>query len=128
MIKIMLVDDQPLVRQGLRMNLALEPDIQIVAEAGDGQTALDLAKRLSPDVIVMDVAMPGMDGITVTQALRSLVPGSAVVILTMNDEPHLRQRAQQAGASAFVTKSGGVKALVAAIRLSARGAATSLGG
>src|SRR5437763_16909226 len=86
MIRVVLVDDQPLVRQGLRMRLALEPDISVVGEAGDGATALSLAQDGSPDVVVMDVAMPGMDGIAATAALRRLAPRIAVVIHTLHDD------------------------------------------
>jgi DNA-binding NarL/FixJ family response regulator len=118
-IKLLLVDDQPQVRRGLRMNLALEKDFEIGGEAGDGQTALALAAALAPDVVVMDVAMPGMDGIAATQALRAAVPRVAVVILSLHDNAVSRERAVQAGAVAFVSKQAPLEALIAAIRLAA---------
>ena len=73
-ITVLLVDDQPTVRHGLRMRLELEPDIIVVGEAGDGAAALDMTTALHPDVVVMDVEMPEMDGITACAALRRLAP------------------------------------------------------
>ena len=72
MIKVLLVDDQPTVLQGLRMRLGLEPDLVVVGEADDGQAAIDLVSARSPDVIVLDLEMPGMDGIATAQALRAI--------------------------------------------------------
>ena len=119
MIRVVLVDDQPLVRQGLRMRLALEPDISVVGEAGDGATALSLAQAGSLDVVVMDVAMPGMDGIAATAALRRLAPRIAVVIHTLHDDAQTEARARAAGAVAFVAKRGAADALLPAIRQAA---------
>jgi two-component system response regulator DesR len=119
MIRILLVDDQPAVRQGLRMQLALETDWSVIAEADDGGPALALTAALRPDVVVMDAEMPGMGGIAVCAALRELTPASAVVILTFYDDAATRQRALDAGAAAFVGKSEGAEALTAAIRRAA---------
>ena len=116
MISVLLVDDDPVVRQGLRMRLALEVDVQVVGEAGDGEAALRVAPGLHPDVVVMDVAMPCMDGIAAAAALRSLAPDSAVVILSLNDDEDVRARARAAGAAAFVGKHQGAEALLGAIR------------
>jgi len=116
MITILLVDDQSSVRQGLRMELALEPDSQVIAEAENGQEALELARRLQPDVILMDVKLPMMDGITTTEKLRTIAPGCAVVILSLYDDARTRERAQAAGAVAFVSKQEPSEALLAAIR------------
>lgn len=116
MITLLLVDDQPSTCLGLRMWLGLEPDIAVVGEAGDGETALTLARELKPDVIVMDVAMPGMDGIAATWALRTAAPGSAVVILSLHDDPATRQRAKEAGAVAFVAKDQQYAALLSELR------------
>lgn len=121
MITMLLVDDQPAVRRGLRMRLTLEPDMLIVGEAGDGQAALDLAQTLSPDVVLMDVAMPRMDGIAATGALRSAAPGSAVVMLSLHDDAAIQARAREAGALAFVAKHEGVDRLLAAVRQVAGG-------
>ena len=116
MIRILLVDDQPAVRQGLRMRLALETDVLIVGEVGDGAAALDMTVALRPDVVVMDAEMPGTGGIAACAALRTLAPASAVVILTLYDDAVTRRRALEAGAIAFVGKSEAAEALTAVIR------------
>lgn len=116
MIKLLLVDDQPSVRMGLRMRLSLEADVTIVGEAGDGEAALSLAQTLQPDVIVMDVQMPRMDGIAATAALRSIVPATGVVLLSLYDDAATRARGQAAGALAFIQKQGTMDALLTAIR------------
>jgi len=119
MIRILLVDDQPAVRQGLRMRLALETDWLVIGEADDGAPALDMTAALRPDVVVMDAEMPGMGGIAACAALREFAPASAVVILTLYDDMATRRRALDAGAIAFVGKSEGAEALTAAIRRAA---------
>jgi DNA-binding NarL/FixJ family response regulator len=116
MIRVLLVDDQQAVRRGLRFRLHLEPDIQVVGEAGSGQEALLLAQTLSPSVVLMDVEMPGMDGIATTSALRSLSGNSAVVMLSIHDDVVTRAQAQAAGAMAFVAKGGTTDQLIATIR------------
>ncbi len=119
MIRVLLVDDQPAVRRGLLMRLHLEPDIQIVGEASTGREALHLAQSLAPDVMLMDVEMPEMDGIEATAALRLAASQSAVVILSIHDDAQTRGRAQAAGAVAFVEKRGATETLLAAIRQAA---------
>jgi DNA-binding NarL/FixJ family response regulator len=120
MIRLLLVDDQPAVRRGLGIRLHLEPDIQIVGEASTGREALSMAQALSPDVVLMDVEMPDMDGIEATAALRQARSTSAVVILSIHDDAQTRGRAQAAGAVAFVEKRGATDSLLAAIRQAAR--------
>ena len=119
MISIVLVDDQQAVRQGLRMRLMLEPDITVIGEASTGEQALALVQRLSPDVVLMDVEMPGMDGITATTEVRVSAPQSVVVMLSIHDDAHTRARAQAAGAAAFVEKAGTIEVLIATIRRAA---------
>src|SRR5215208_6344627 len=104
------------VRRGLRMWLALDPNMEVVGEAIDGAEAISLARSLRPDVVLMDVEMPGMDGISATGALRSVVPQSAVVILTLYDDAATRTRAREAGAAAFVAKHQMEETLLAEIR------------
>lgn len=115
-IKLLVVDDQSSVRAGLRMRLALESDFQIVGEASDGLEALRSARHLEPDVIIMDVEMPRMDGLMATEALQMIAPRSKVVILSIHDNLALRTQAEECGAAAFVAKQEGAEALVAAIR------------
>ena len=120
MIRVLLVDDQAAVRRGLLMRLQLEPDIQVIGEASTGREALSLAQALSPDVVLMDVEMPDMDGIEATAALRQAVSASTVVILSIHDDAQTRRRAQAAGAVAFVEKRGATDSLLAAIRQAAQ--------
>jgi DNA-binding NarL/FixJ family response regulator len=119
MIRLLLVDDQPAVRRGLGLRFHLEPDLQVVGEASTGTEALALAQTLAPDVVLMDLAMPEMDGIEATAALRRMVPQSAVVILSIHDDAQTRRRAQEALAVAFVEKRGATDSLLAAIRQAA---------
>lgn len=120
-IRVLLVDDQPAIRQGLRLRMAAETDITVVGEAGDGATALSLAQSLAPDVIIMDVTMPGIDGIEATQAIRAEMPDSSVIILSLHDDAKTRDRAADAGASAFVAKHQADALLFDAIRHAAVG-------
>lgn len=119
-IKIVLVDDQPQVRMGMRMRLGIEPDLDVIGEAGDGRAALALIPELRPDVVLMDVAMPGMDGMTATAALREVAPDSAVVILSLYDNTAMRAQARVAGAVNFVAKHDGDVPLLLAIREAAQ--------
>jgi DNA-binding NarL/FixJ family response regulator len=120
-IQVLLVDDEPNVLRGLKMRLGLEEDIRVVGEASDGSTAVDLARRLAPDVVLMDVSMPVMDGIMATRELAEKVPGTAVVILSMHDDSGTVGRAREAGAVAFVAKQRLDDSLLAAIRGAAKG-------
>ena len=116
MIKILLVDDQPLIRRGLSMRLALEPDLLVVAEANDGMQALEVIPEIQPDVVIMDVEMPKMDGVTAAARLHELFPEIPVIILSMHDTTSLKAHARVAGAVAFVEKQSGVTALLQEIR------------
>jgi two-component system, NarL family, response regulator LiaR len=104
-VGVLLVDDHAAVRQGLRMFLQLEPAATVVGEASSGAEALELAGDLRPDVIIMDIEMPGMDGIEATALLVAMLPQVAVIILTMHGTSDRRARAFAAGARAFVEKS-----------------------
>jgi DNA-binding NarL/FixJ family response regulator len=120
MIRVLIVDDLPMVRQGLRMQLLLEPDIEEIGEAASGEEALALVQQLQPDVVLMDVKMPGMDGLTATRVVLAITPLSAVVILSLYDDAHLKAEAQAAGAAAFVGKHEGIDILLTAIRQASR--------
>jgi DNA-binding NarL/FixJ family response regulator len=115
-VRLLLVDNQPAIRRGLRMWLSLEPDLEVVGEASDGTEAISLTQALCPDVVLMDIEMPGMSGISATAALRSLAPQSAVVILTLHDDTATRTRAREAGAAGFVAKHRMQETLLAEIR------------
>jgi DNA-binding NarL/FixJ family response regulator len=119
-ITLLLVDDEPSVRRGLRMRLELEPDVEVVGEAGDGANAVRLAESLAPAVVVMDVEMPAKNGIEATSEIVSRVPGVAVVVLSMHDDAATLRKAHEAGASAFVSKHRMDDGLIEAIRGAAR--------
>lgn len=119
MINLMLADDQSHVRLGLAMMLGLEADLQVIGEADSGASVLELAQRVRPDVIVIDVEMPERDGISATEALRALVRSPAVVILTIHDDAITRARALAAGAAAFVSRCEPAQSLATAIRQAA---------
>jgi CheY-like chemotaxis protein len=115
-IKLLVVDDVPSVRRGLRMRLSLESDLQVVGEAASGEEALAVVRALQPDVILMDIEMPGLDGLVATSAMRSVAPQSAVVTLSLHDDAASREKALAAGATAFVGKHEASEALLLAIR------------
>ncbi len=119
MIRVLLVDDQAVVRLALRARFQLEPDLEVVGEASTGSEALLLAQTLTPDVVLMDIEMPEMDGIEATAILRKAVPQSAVVTLSIYDDEQARGRAKAAGAFAFVEKRGSTDNLLIAIRQAA---------
>jgi DNA-binding NarL/FixJ family response regulator len=103
-ISVILVDDQPLLRKGFRMVLEEEPGILVAGEASDGAAAVDLVRRHHPDVVVMDVRMPGMDGIEATRAILAIEPRSRVLILTTFDLDEYAFGGLRAGASGFILK------------------------
>ena len=120
MIRVLIVDDLPMVRRGLRMQLLLEPDIEVVGEAASGEEALARVQQLQPDVVLMDVKMPGMDGLRATRVMQAITPLSAVVILSLYDDTRLKAEAQAAGAASFVGKHEGIDLLLTAIRQASR--------
>jgi DNA-binding NarL/FixJ family response regulator len=120
-IGILLVDDQPLIRMGFRMVLDEEPDLRIVGEAADGDEAVAAALRLDPDVVVMDVRMPGTDGIEATRMLVEQCPRSRVLILTTFDLDEYAFSGLRFGASGFLLKDAPPPELVRAIRAIASG-------
>ena len=116
MTTVLLADDQALVRAGFALILNAEPDLDVVGEAGDGAEAVALAGELLPDVVLMDVRMPGLDGIEATRRITRLVPGSKVLMLTTFDLDEYVIEAFRAGASGFLLKTAPRDQLVAAVR------------
>ena len=121
MIRTVLADDQPLVRSGLRMILGAAPDVAVVGEASDGQEAVRVCAEQRPDVVLMDVRMPGMDGIDATRAVVTAEAPPRVLILTTFDLDEVVYDALRAGASGFLLKDAPEERLVSAIRVVADG-------
>jgi DNA-binding NarL/FixJ family response regulator len=120
-IRIMLVDDHEIVRSGLRMLLQSETDILIVAEASSGQEAIALAQAHQPDVVLMDLAMPGMDGMEATRQLKAYCPDAAVLALTIHEEEEYFFQMLQAGAAGYISKRVAPDELIHAIHTVYRG-------
>jgi DNA-binding NarL/FixJ family response regulator len=120
-ISVLLADDQPLLRRGFRMILEAEPDLTVTAEAGDGAEAVDLTRRHAPDVVLMDIRMPGTDGIEATRRITVAHPDVRVLVLTTFDLDEYAFGALRAGASGFLLKDVRPAELVAAIRTVAAG-------
>ena len=121
MIGVLLADDQALVREGFRLIIEVEPDIEVVGEAGDGVETIEQAKRLRPDVILMDIRMPGLDGIAATRRLAQAGVAARVLMLTTFDRDDYLYEAMKAGASGFLLKDARRDQLVHAIRTVATG-------
>jgi len=115
-IRLLLADDQALVRGALATLLGLEPDMEVVSEVGRGDEVVDAARRTEPDVALIDVEMPGLDGIAATAALHEALPGVRVLIVTTFGRPGFLRRALQAGASGFVVKDTPARQLAEAVR------------
>ncbi len=119
MIRVLIADDQPLMRQGFAMILGAQPDITVVGEAGTGTSAVAQARELNPDVIMMDIQMPGIDGITATRQLR----GCKILVLTTFGTDDYVAQALRAGASGFLLKDATPEQLIHAVRVVAGGEA-----
>ncbi len=122
-IRVLLVDDQELIREGLAIILDAQPDIKVVGQAADGQGAVELAGRLQPDVILMDVKMPRLDGIRATRQIKETLPATQIVILTTYAEDELVFEGIRAGASGYLLKDITRDQLAEAVRGAARGEA-----
>lgn len=114
--RILLVDDHVVVRKGLRFILEREPDIEVIGEAGDGKQAVDLFDELSPDLVVMDIAMPRLSGIEATGHITKRQPAIGVIILSMYSDEEYIVRALAAGAKGYLLKDSAEEDLVAAVR------------
>jgi two-component system response regulator NreC len=115
-IRILLVDDHTILREGLRARLELEPDMQVVGEAEDGRTAVDQARLLQPDVVVMDISMPLLNGIEATRQIKCLPYKIEVLMLSMHEDEGFIRQALTAGALGYILKDAAAQELVEAIR------------
>jgi DNA-binding NarL/FixJ family response regulator len=120
-VRVVLADDQPLVRAGLRVLIADTPDLDVAGEAGTGAQAVQLTRDLRPDVVVMDIRMPGMDGIEATGMITAEHPAARVIVLTTFDDDDYVYAALRAGASGFLVKDMALDDILAAIRVVAAG-------
>ncbi len=119
--RILIADDHAILREGVRALLATADDIEVVGEAADGREAIDLAQQLEPDVILIDVAMPGLGGLEATLEIRRLVPRAKILVLSQYGEPEYVRRFLKAGVSGYVLKKAAGADLVSAIRAVMRG-------
>jgi DNA-binding NarL/FixJ family response regulator len=122
-VRVLIVDDQPLMRQGFGMILSAQPDLLVVGEAADGATAIEAVGRTRPDVVLMDIRMPGLDGIEATRQLRQAGDDTRILILTTFDHDEYVVEALRSGASGFVLKDVTPEELVHAVRVVAGGEA-----
>ena len=120
-IRVLIADDHAILRSGLRLLIGGQPDMQVVGEAGDFEEAIRLAKALLPDVVTLDLSMPGGAGLGAIEKLRAAAPAVRIVILTMHEDPAYVRSALAAGASGYLVKSAADSALIAGIRAVQRG-------
>jgi DNA-binding NarL/FixJ family response regulator len=120
-ITCLIVDDHEVVREGLRLSLSRAPHIRVIGEASDGAAAVALAERRKPDVVIMDVRMPGMDGLEATKELSKKVPGISVLIFTAFSERSLLARGLESGAKGYILKEAPHETLLRAIERVAKG-------
>jgi DNA-binding NarL/FixJ family response regulator len=118
-LRILLADDHVTVRQGLKMLIESQGDMTVVSEASDGTAAVEQARALRPDVVVMDISMPGMNGLVATRTLKSIQPDSVIVILTRHGDDAYLEELLRAGADGYVLKQSAASELVQAIRATA---------
>jgi DNA-binding NarL/FixJ family response regulator len=121
MIRILLADDHAMVRQGFRMILSSQPDMQIIGEAGNGREAVEMSEKLLPDVIVMDVAMPELNGIEATRKIMAALPRSRILALSMHKDSVYVREILRAGARGYLLKDSIDSDLLAAVRSVAKG-------
>lgn len=121
MIRVLIADDHTLVRQGIGLLLETQPDIQVVAEASDGKQVVQLAGECRPDVVIMDIAMPDVDGFEATRQIRRMLPATYVLALTMHEGDEYFFKMLEAGAAGYVLKRAAANDLIDAVRAVARG-------
>ena len=120
-IRVVIADDQPLVRSALRLILEGDPDVTVLGEAADGQGALDAARRLRPDIVLLDLHMPGRDGVWASERISELAPGVRVLVLTAFDTDRLVSAALRAGAVGFLLKDSSSEQILEAVHDAADG-------
>jgi DNA-binding NarL/FixJ family response regulator len=120
-LRILVADDHAIVRQGLKLLIDSQQDMQVVAEAADGHAALEQAEALKPDIVVMDISMPGMNGLTATRTLKQRQPTITIVALTRHEDETYLEELLRAGASAYILKQGAPADFLQAIRAVAAG-------
>jgi DNA-binding NarL/FixJ family response regulator len=120
-IRVLIADDHTIVRSGVRLLRDAEPDVEVVGEALDGAEAVELAEELQPDVVLMDIAMPGMDGMQATRHIRAAWPDVNVLVLTMHRQDEYLFELLKAGASGYILKAAETNELIHAVRVVARG-------
>jgi DNA-binding NarL/FixJ family response regulator len=120
-LRILLADDHLTVRHGLKLLIDSQPDMKVISEASDGNSAVRRAQELRPDVVVMDISMPGMNGLVATRTLKRLQPGAAIVTLTRHGDDAYLQELLRAGVSGYVLKQSAPTELLQAIRAAAAG-------
>lgn len=120
-LRILLADDHAILRQGLKLLIDNQPDMGVVGEATDGNDALSQAKALNPDIVVMDISMPGMNGLVATRTLKQMLPSVAIVALTRHDDDTYLEEVLRAGASGYVLKQSAPTDFLRAIRAVAAG-------
>ncbi len=120
-VRILIADDHGVLRGGLRVLLNAQPEMQVIGEAADGQETLKLAEELRPDLVLLDITMPGPDGIEVTRAIKARQPNALVLILTVHEDQELLREAMRAGASGYVIKRAAQSELLNAIDAVLRG-------
>ncbi len=120
-IKVLLADDHAVLRAGLRMIIDAQSDMQVIGEAADGRAAIEQAEELLPDVVLLDLTMPGLGGLSALGVIREKVPGAKVLVLTMHDDEGYLGRVLEAGGSGYVVKKAADMELLSAIRAVKRG-------
>ena len=115
-MKVLITDDHAIVREGLKAILSVQPDVEVVGEAVDGEESIRKAKELQPDIILMDITMPGMNGLEATRQIRKQNPEMKIVVLTMHEEDDYFYRILEAGASGYFIKGGSFTELLSALK------------
>ncbi len=120
-IKVLIADDHTIVRSGLNLLLSSEPDIQVIGEAMDGHMAVQMTEEIGPDVVLMDIGMPGLNGFQATREIKERTPGVHILVLTMHRSDEYFFQMLEAGASGYILKGAETSELIHAIRIVARG-------